>query len=304
MQMFRTLFLSLLFQAVSCCILFAQDKLPDIIVKNINNKIIVKWRNEYPGVTKTINIQRSIDSLKHFSTIGSVADPQKKENEFIDTKPPFKEMYYKVFVAFEGGNYVFSKTVRAGKPDHAPDLTKPVKTTIIPVPVNPVERIDSINLAKLKKINPVPVTVKPGKPINAPEIKKIEIPEVPLAMEKPLIPDKLNPHESLYYPMNHLSGLYNHHAYMYPSNYIYTGKENNIIVSLPGAGTKKYLLRFFNDNNKLIFELDKLFEQSLIIEKVNFLHSGWFKFELLENGKLFEKNSFYIPGEDKIHISN
>ena len=57
---------------------------------------------------------------------------------------------------------------------------------------------------------------------------------------------------------------------MYPSNYIYTGKENNIIVALPGAGSKKYLVRFFNDNNKPIFELNKLFEQSLIIEKVNF----------------------------------
>ena len=203
--------LSLLFAAVPCCGLFAQDALPGITLINITGRIIVKWRNEYPGITKTINIQRSYDSVKKFSTIGSVSNPGKKENEYIDARPPYAHMYYRVFVAFDGGSYIFSKVARAG------------------------------------------------------------------------ITDGFS---------------------AYPSNYIYTGKENNIIVSLPEAETKKYLLKFFDESDKLLFVLNKLHDTKLVIEKVNFLHAGWFYFELYENGKLLEKNKFNIPAEDSLKRSS
>ena len=198
----KILYLAIFFFTLPCCSLFAQDTLPRITMININGSVIIKWRNEFPAITKTINIQRSYDSVRNFSTIGSVPNPQKPENEYIDAKPPYARMYYRVFIAFEGGNYVFSKVA------------------------------------------------KPG------------------------ISDSFS---------------------SYPSNYIYKGKENNIIVSLPEAETKKYLIKFFDDNNKLLFELNKLRDTRLVIEKVNFLHAGWFHFELYENGKLLEKNKFNIP---------
>ncbi len=202
----KILHLYLFLSAAPCCNIFAQHALPGIMLKNSNGKIIVKWRNEYPGVIKTINIQRSYDSLKNFTTIGEVMNPQKTENEYTDAKPPSNNMYYRIFIAFAGGNYVFSKVARPGRPD-----------------------LDNTS--------------------------------------------------------------------SYPSNYIYTGKENNVIVSLPYAETKKYLVKFFDDNNKLLFELNKLHDSKLIIEKVNFVHAGWFFFELYENGKLLEKNKINIPGE-------
>jgi len=31
------------------------------------------------------------------------------------------------------------------------------------------------------------------------------------------------------------------------------------------------------------------------LDKANFLHAGWFRFELYENGQLKEKHRFYIP---------
>ena len=202
----KILYLCLMLSAAPCCSIFAQDALPDIMLKNSSGKIRVKWRNEYPGVIKTINIQRSYDSLRNFTTIGEVANPQRTENEYIDVRPPSNNMYYRIFIAFVGGNYFFSKVARPGK----------------------------------------------------------------LAAD------------------NNTS---------YPSSYIYTGKENDVIVSLPYAESKKYLVKFFDDNNKLLFELNKLQDTRLIIEKVNFMHAGWFFFELYENGKLLEKNKINISGE-------
>jgi hypothetical protein len=51
--------------------------------------------------------------------------------------------------------------------------------------------------------------------------------------------------------------------------------------------------------NKL-FELTNLKEEYLIIEKVNFIRSGWYRFELFESGQLVEKNKFFIPKDGKI----
>ena len=47
----------------------------------------------------------------------------------------------------------------------------------------------------------------------------------------------------------------------------------------------------------LLFELKDVKEKNFKIDKTNFYHSGWFKFELYENGELLEKNKFYLPKE-------
>ncbi|MEQ1553313.1 MAG: hypothetical protein ABL929_03990, partial [Ferruginibacter sp.] len=92
-----------------------QKPLPNIVAKNINNKIILSWVNEFTSTITTLNIQRSYDSLRNFKTIGSVLSPQAKENGFIDANPPYNKMYYRIFIAFEGGNYIYTNTLRGVK---------------------------------------------------------------------------------------------------------------------------------------------------------------------------------------------
>ena len=193
----------------------AQEVLPAFTIKNYEGRILISWKLEYKLPVKTINIQRSPDSVKNYSTIASLVDPKKKENSFTDYHPPHDSMYYRIFIAFEGGHYEFSQVHRPGKP------------------------------------------VPPPPP---PEVKPI---------------------------------------YLYPSKYIYTRRDNNIIVALPDMAKHKYLVRFFDENDKFLFELNKLYESPLIIEKVNFVHAGWFHFELYEDGKLLDKNRFNIAWENK-----
>jgi hypothetical protein len=58
---------------------------------------------------------------------------------------------------------------------------------------------------------------------------------------------------------------------------------------------KSYSIKFFEEDNSPLFEVKQVKEASLVLDKANFLHSGWFKFELYEDGKLKEKNKFFIP---------
>jgi hypothetical protein len=79
------------------------------------------------------------------------------------------------------------------------------------------------------------------------------------------------------------------------SAYVFTGKFGNIHVKLPEAAKRNYSLKFFDDGNKLLFELTAIRDPTLILDKTNFQHAGWFRFELYEENKLKEKNKLFIP---------
>lgn len=205
---------------------FAQDTLPHISVKEVSGKIIISWKNNYGARISTINLQRSADSIRNFTTIGSVLEPMNRENGFVDTKAASSKMFYRVFVSFEGGRYLFSKSQR------------PVKDTVT-------------------KNSDMQLT-------DGEEPVKVVTPKGYVA-----------------------------------SRFVYTGKDNNVIISLPDAAAKKYVVKFFDENNNPVFETNKITEPLLIVEKVNFLHSGWFYFELYENGLLKEKHKFFIARDIK-----
>ncbi len=49
---------------------------------------------------------------------------------------------------------------------------------------------------------------------------------------------------------------------------------------------KKYSIKFFEEDGSLIFELKKITESWLTLDKVNFLHAGLFNFEIYSNDVL------------------
>lgn len=205
-------------------ILFGQDTLPKLSVSNISNSILISWTNPFTYLT-TINIQRSFDSTKNFTTIGSILDVKNKQNGFVDSKPKSTNMFYRVFLSFEGGTYMFTRSYR------------PVIDTLKTMPtIKPLQQAQVI-------------------------------------------------------------------TWFVPSGRVYTGKDNNVIISLPDADKKNYAIKFFEENGTLVFEISKITEPFLTLEKVNFLRAGMFNFELFEGGTLIEKHKFYIPKDGKINNS-
>ena len=211
---------------------FAQDTLPKISVTQLGNKVLVSWVNPFESVT-TINIQRSYDSLKGFTTIGSVLNVKARENGYVDSKEFIPSQYYRVFISFEGGSYLFTKS-------HRPSVDTAAKVA----------------------------------EVNENEVKENGIKEI----IKQLPPAK---------------------TYFIPSKRVYTGKENNVIISLPDADKKKYSIKFFEQDGTPLFEIKKVTETYLTLDKVNFMHAGLFNFEVYADGLLVEKHKFYIPKDGK-----
>ena len=225
---------SFLFLIMGSASLKAQETLPGITVVNVGGKIIVSWKNAYKNPPTTINIQRSYDSLKNYTTIGSVLTPQNAENGYADANAPYNKMYYRVFVAFEGGSYLLTDPVRPTK-----DTSTRSSSARYPWQLDPN---------------------------NDPRL------QVP--------PEGSN--------LN------------FPSKWVFTARDNNVIIHLPQASIKKYTAVFHDETGKNIFELTNLKEEYLIIEKVNFVRAGWYSFELFDDGTLVEKNKFFIPKDGKV----
>lgn len=246
----------------------AQKTLPEITVTNINGNIVVSWKNEYTKPIATLNIQRSYDSLKNYTTIGSVLNPQNIENGYSDQNPPYNKMYYRLFIAFEGGTYIMTTPARPVKLiQQVVVKTEDGKDSI----VQPVERYPWLSSQTIDSMGIiVPQPIKPNLPTN-PTVPTN--PNIPIPPVKPLI--------------------------TYPSKRIFTSRDNSVVIHLPDAANKKYIAKFYNDKEEKIFELTKLNEEYLIIEKVNFVRSGWYSFEIFENGELIEKNKFFVPKDPK-----
>ncbi|HET9058143.1 MAG TPA: hypothetical protein VFN30_14960 [Chitinophagaceae bacterium] len=83
-----------------------------------------------------------------------------------------------------------------------------------------------------------------------------------------------------------------------PSTHVFTAADGNVSINLPDFKAKKYYIKFFDERSNLIFELKDIKDSPLLLDKANFLHSGWFTFELYKNDSLIEKNIFLIARDN------
>ena len=81
------------------------------------------------------------------------------------------------------------------------------------------------------------------------------------------------------------------------SSSVFTSKDGNVTIALADFNRKKYLVAFYELDDTPVMEVKDIGDAELIIDKTNFGHAGWFRFELYENGKLKEKNKLFIPKE-------
>lgn len=82
-----------------------------------------------------------------------------------------------------------------------------------------------------------------------------------------------------------------------PSSYIYTNRDGYVYINLPDAEKKKYRIKFYEEDSNFLFEVKNIRRTGLTLDKTNFMHAGWFHFELYNDEDLVEKHRFYI-GKD------
>lgn len=243
--------------------LSAQDTLPNFMVKNVgNNRIVVGWTNAYP-VIKQLSIQRSFDSLAGYKTILTVPDPTTPQNGYVDAKATNDHMFYRLYILLDQGRYIFSNPKK-------PVLDTARRIIVPEIKVNfpntdPVKNIDSVKkYDSIRKANPFYVKI-----------------DSLLGNDPGVMPTAVTPK--------------NKPAGFTPSIYVYTYRDGYVRISLPDdEKPKKYSIKFFEEDNTFLFELKDIKEKEFKLDKTNFYHAGWFRFELYEDGKLLEKHKFYL----------
>lgn len=80
-----------------------------------------------------------------------------------------------------------------------------------------------------------------------------------------------------------------------PSRYVFTDKYGNVKVVLPDAASKKYSIKFLEEDGRVIFELKEIKDSILTLDKTNFIHAGWFRFDLYDGDELKENYKFFLP---------
>ncbi|HVS98662.1 MAG TPA: hypothetical protein VHE54_19350 [Puia sp.] len=289
-------------------VLTAQDTLPGFsAVARGPGKILISWHNNYPVVSQ-ISIQRSFDSLKNFTTLLTVPDPKLPENGAVDSKADHPNYYYRLFVVLENGQYLFTHAQRPqSRTQEAPVVAVSEKaeesTPGVPADNRLLYMAPADEREKTRIKSPVAIRRLPDLSVSGTVfvrkgdtlLGRLSGARIQSFRDSILRRTK----DTLVFVDGDtmlIRPFVAKEVYR-TSPYVYTGRYGNIHVTLPQAAGKHFAVKFFDEGKRLLFELSEIRDPSLILDKTNFQHSGWFYFELYDGSQLKEKNKFFIPKE-------
>lgn len=260
----------------------SQNTLPDFSVSSAGkNKVIISWANTYPNLVQ-VSVQRSYDSIKNFQTIFSAQSPELPGNGYSDnTVVASVKYYYRIFYVFDDGRYYFTKSKSASK---SADIV--FQKAIVNTPRIIINKPDAgLNKLQPEKFFYVYDRNKDSLLFVYDTLSFIHFKDSIVAKTKDTL-NFLNDKEILLKQYNSLVWK--------PSVYLFTNERGDLKISLPLAKTHKYRVKIFDGEGNELFDIKNITEDQFYLEKGNFFHAGWFRFELFEDDKLKEKNKFYL----------
>lgn len=267
----------------------AQDTLPDFKVQDIgNNRYVISWANNYP-YTAQITIQRSFDSLSGYKSILTVPDPTSKQNGFADTKAVNDHMFYRLYILLENGRYIFSAAKKPTK------VSTEVAASAANKQVIPTTKENTSPLEKKEETFSPSATDKFELAVN--EVKTpMQVFQVQKAEPLVIRLENIRTGDSARTPVA-VTPQGEPNAYA-PSLYVYTHPDGNIRIQVPNRSRlTRYRIRFYESDKSFLFELKNLPSPNFELDRTNFLHGGWFLFELWEDNRLIEKHKLFLERE-------
>jgi hypothetical protein len=247
------------------------DTLPKFFLKDMgNNRIVIGWVNNYPDI-RQISIQRSFDSLLNYKTILTVPDPAAIQNGYMDAKATNDHMFYRLYILLDKGVYLFSAAKKPARDSlrktnpvlangdyYFGDTKKPMLDSLRKNNPFLIDRNQPHGIADTVLVNGKLVVVA-----ARPVVIKINSLQWGDSVAVPN-PDYIKPVSNTFTP----------------SLYVYTFRDGYVRISLPESEKlKKYSIKFFDDKGNFLFELKDMKEKDFKLDKTNFYHSGWFRFE-------------------------
>ena len=225
----------------------------------------IGWINPFGQDCIQLNVQRSYDSTKGFRTIFSAVSPELPQNGFIDAKANGSKLYYRIFFMLNTNMYYFTKSKSSLSGGF-------VSATV-------TESID-----EEKTVNVI---------LRNNRYKKFSYPDFKKFSDSILA----NTKDSLVSAGDNTVILkpYTPSGTWMASSFIFTDRTGNVSIRLPNAKEKKYSIIIYDtDNTTPLYNIKHVTDGDLILDKSNFIHAGWFTFELFEEDKLKERNKFYL----------
>ncbi|HYJ62615.1 MAG TPA: hypothetical protein VEV62_02645 [Parafilimonas sp.] len=238
-----------------------------INVSAVNNKVRIEWVNPYRDSVVQLNIQRSWDSVKNFRTIFVPLSPELPQNGYVDETAGYPGMYYRAFYVLANGSFFFTK---AKKVTSGLDFTNEV----------PVEQANDTSFL---------VTIHDDDSVIA---------QLSYNGYKHFKDSIINYTRDTLYSLSDADILiryYNNDIKWIPSTHVFTTSDGYVQIYLADALQNNYKLRVLDENHKQLFVIQHITQPQLLLDKTDFMQSGWYYFELFENDKLKERNKFYIP---------
>lgn len=242
----------------------AQASLPDISCVTQNGINIITWQCPYDGV-KSISVERSNDSIFNFTTIGFVKNTSKGVQFFIDGHPLLGTNWYRIKLIFGSDVSWTSNRVKVFI-----DSSQILQQHVMPSN-DSLQKIVKGLITTTFNINDTTALsekLKGYKISNSSNLTKGGSNNLTIS-----IPD--------------ISQV-NSYTYI-RSRYIFSNPfTGHVNIEIANAKANNYSVLFFNSKNEKLFEIPKINDDKIIVDKRNFQQAGVFKFELYKNKTKFE----------------
>ena len=288
---------------------YSQESLPNFNVRILSNeRISISWKNPFTSCNQ-IAVQRSYDSLKFFKTIFSPQSPELPQNGFVDNTPaPGMKVYYRIFYVLSGGSYFFTKSKQPSitdkdfiiePPQHSsnkPSRDKEIdQTTKFDNPSTMCKPLMLLNTDESEEDTIYVHWVNIYKKSKDSLIKTMDIDfykkyrdSIRTKTKDTLVNIGID---------DYLIKPFVPKPVWKPSLYLFTNTDGYTLLKLPEPLLHHYKVMFMEENKTEIFNINKVTEPYLMIDKSNFPHAGWFNFEIYQDDKLFDKNKFFIESD-------
>lgn len=223
----------------------AQTQLPDILGASENGISLLSWNCQYDGV-KSIAVQRSSDSVFNFVSIGYVKNLKKGAQAYIDGHPMPGNNWYRLYIVFNSDLTWYSNRYKLVV-DSAAIMNRSV------LPPN-----DSLQ----KLANNIKVDIGTTTAVTTADSLRAIVNKLKIAIPDP---EEVNPFTYV------------------RSQFVFTNPfTGHVNMELPDIKKYHYSIRFFDQNNRQILDVERITESPIIIDKRNFQKKGLFKFELMK----------------------
>lgn len=202
-------------------------------------------------------------------------DPNTPSNGYVDKNNKDLNFYYRIFYAGVNGKYFFTPSKKAQIEIIKPVIKfEPKKDTAKEVKlVAPQTNENIVKNATEKMIDTIEVLPKKD-------------------LIESLLPIKDN--NSTNFRINLFPEKVVQESNLTTNPYLYVSKENNLMLIIPETHKRKFQLQVWMEDGTPILSMKNIKDAQLLIDKSNFIYSGWFKYEISEGEQLKEKGKFLI----------